>query len=243
MAGAGGRCTVGDRRFKRIYERLLRAYGPRRWWPVTPTGETIPRYTGGPRSERQRFEVAVGAVLTQNTAWTNAARAIIHLNRVDAMSPAAIAGMDESDLAGAIRPAGYYNQKAKRLKILAEYFLSKRRRSRASLLALNGVGPETADSILLYAWNRPVFVIDAYTRRMFGRLGLLRENASYDEAQAAFQGNLPHFPALYREYHALIVEHGKRCCKKAPACKKCLLQTNCAVYLGKKEKTICAESG
>ncbi|RJR28722.1 MAG: hypothetical protein C4574_04410 [Candidatus Latescibacterota bacterium] len=232
-----------DPRYMRIYERLLGAYGPRGWWPVTPPGETAPRYTGGPRTPRQRFEVAAGAVLTQNTAWANASRAIERLNALGAMSPAAIRNMGEGALAEAIRPAGYYNQKAKRLKILAAFFLEGGTRSRAALLALHGVGPETADSILLYAWNIPVFVIDAYTRRMFGRLGLVPESADYDEAQAAFAGNLPRRAGLYREYHALIVEHGKRACKKVPVCKKCLLKTTCALYLSCGKRTSIARSG
>jgi endonuclease-3 related protein len=151
--------------------------------------------------------------------------------------------MGEGALAEAIRPAGYYNQKAKRLKILAAFFLEGGTRSRAALLALHGVGPETADSILLYAWNIPVFVIDAYTRRMFGRLGLVPESADYDEAQAAFAGNLPRRAGLYREYHALIVEHGKRACKKVPVCKKCLLKTTCALYLSCGKRTSIARSG
>jgi endonuclease-3 related protein len=244
--GAGdarGAADMTDPRFKKIYERLRRAYGPRRWWPVTPPGGAVPRYTGGPRSPRQRFEVAVGAVLTQNTAWTNASRAIERLNLLGAMSPRAISDMEERSLAEAIRPAGYYNQKAKRLKILAAYFLSRRTRSRASLLELNGVGPETADSIVLYAWNEPVFVIDAYTRRIFGRLGLIPESAGYEEARKTFEENLPRRASLYREYHALIVEHGKRSCRTVPACKKCLLKPDCASYLTGSGRTSTAKSG
>lgn len=232
-----------DPRYKEIFERLLGAYGPRLWWPVTPPGETVPRYTGGPRSRRQRFEVAVGAVLTQNTAWANASRAIERLNRLGAMSPEAILAMDGGALAEAIRPAGYYNQKAERLRTVADHFLSSGSRSRASLLELRGIGPETADSILLYAFGRPVFVIDAYTRRIFGRLGLIGERAGYEEARQAFEGNLPRRASLYREYHALIVEHGKRFCKKSPLCEKCLLKARCDLYVSRCERTSTGESG
>ena len=152
--------------------------------------------------------------------------------------------MDERSLAEIVRPAGYYNQKARRLKILAAHFLARKKPSRDSLLALHGVGPETADSIVLYALNVPTFVIDAYTRRLFARLGLIPEDWSYEEAQAAFEGNLPRRASLYREYHALIVEHGKRACKKAPICKKCLLKTICALYLSlESARTSIARSG
>ncbi len=234
---------MNDPRFRKIYDRLLREYGQQRWWPVTPRGGTTPRYSGGPRDDRERFEVAVGAVHTQNTAWANAARAIERLNEIGAMSPAAIAGMEEASLAASIRSAGYYNQKAKRLRTIAAYFLAGAERSRESLLALNGVGPETADSILLYAWGRRFFVVDAYTRRMFGRLGLVAPRASYDEIRLSFEGNLPRRSRLYQEYHALIVAHGKRICKKIPICKKCLLKNLCAVYLSISKRTQAAIIG
>lgn len=212
-----------DRRFMTVYRRLLRLYGPRGWWPVTPPGELAPRYTGGPASGRQRFEVAVGAVLTQNTAWANASRAIESLNRLEAMSPRAVDRLPLPRLAAAIRSAGYYNQKAERLKTLAAFFLAGTPPTREALLALRGVGPETADSIMLYAFDKPFFVVDAYTRRLFGRLGLVDETAPYEEIRLAFERNLQPRTGVYGEYHALIVEHGKRVCKKVPNCKKCLL--------------------
>ncbi len=218
-----------------IYRLLRGAYGPRRWWPVTPPGGTKPRYTGGPRSARQRFEVAVGAVLTQNTAWTNAARAVESLNLLGAMSPRAIACLDERALAAAIRPAGYFNQKAKRLKTIARSFRAGRAGTREGLLALNGVGPETADSIMLYAFGERYFVVDAYTRRLFGRLGLVGPSDPYEEIRDRFERNLPRRVFVYREYHALIVEHGKLVCRKLPICKNCLLQSMCLMYLERKE--------
>jgi endonuclease-3 related protein len=214
-----------------VYEILRRAYGPQRWWPVTPPGETRPRYTGGPETEPQRFEVAAGAILTQNTAWSNAARAIESLNAGRFLNPEALLALDEKSLAGIIRSAGYYNQKAKRLKILAAFFLTGEKVTRQSLLALNGVGPETADSIMLYAFGEPCFVVDAYTRRIFGRLGLVNPDAPYEEVSRIFERNLPRRIRVYREYHALIVEHGKRVCKKAPLCEICLLRNLCNMYL------------
>ena len=231
-----------ERSFAEIYEALRRAWGPRRWWPVTPPGETRPAYTGGPRNDLQRFEVAVGALLTQNTSWSNAARAIESLNRTGAMSPGALDSIDEMALASAIRSAGYFNQKAKRLKTLAAFFLSREPVTRESLLALNGVGPETADSIMLYAFDAALFVVDAYTRRLFGRLGLVAALAPYEEIRGAFERNLPRRAAVYKEYHALIVEHGKRVCKKSPLCENCLLKSRCASYLGKKAGTVSEES-
>jgi endonuclease-3 related protein len=226
-----------DGRFMEVYEILRGAYGPRRWWPVTPPGGATPRYTGGPRNELQRFEVAAGAVLTQNTAWSNAARALESLNRLGAMSPDALERMDARALARAIRSSGYYNQKAKRLKTIAAYFLTNARATREGLLALHGVGPETADSIMLYAFGERFFVVDAYTRRLFGRLALVDPSAPYDEIRERFERNLPRRVFLYKEYHALIVEHGKLVCRKTPLCEKCLLKRHACVYVKEKGST------
>jgi endonuclease-3 related protein len=220
-----------DDRFIETYRMLLEAYGPQGWWPVTPAGETTPRYTGGPRSAAQRFEVAVGAILTQNTAWSNAERAIETLNRRGLMSPAALDSLSEKALARMIRSSGYYNQKAKRLKTLATFYRSRRKLTREALLALNGIGPETADSILLYACDVPSFVVDAYTRRVFGNLGLVRRNAAYEEIRLAVESAIPREIGVYKEYHALVVEHGKKTCKKRPICGKCLLKSLCRQYL------------
>jgi endonuclease-3 related protein len=224
-------------RFVECYRILRRAYGPQRWWPVTPRGGTRPAYTGGPRNARQRFEVAAGAILTQNTAWTNAARAIESLNRLGAMSAAGIDALDERSLAGAIRSSGYFNQKAKRLKALAVFFLARRSVTREALLALNGVGPETADSIMLYAFDAPVFVVDAYTRRLFGRMGLIDPANSYEEIRKVLERNLPASVYVYKECHGLIVEHGKRICGSVPLCEKCLLRRLCGWYLRSSKPT------
>jgi len=213
--------------FMEIYERLLARYGPRKWWPVTPDGETRPRYTGGPGNERQRFEVAVGAVLTQNTAWKNAAKAIEMLNKEALMSPERLSRVDAERLAGLIRSAGYFNQKAKRLVYLARFFLKTKKIDRDNLLSVNGIGPETADSILLYGFGLPYFVVDAYTRRIFGRIGIVDPAASYDEIQSKFERRIPGNVHLYQEYHALIVEHGKGVCRAKPLCQECVLSDVC----------------
>jgi endonuclease-3 related protein len=213
-----------------VYRTLLRAYGPQGWWPVTPPGGRKPRYTGGPRTAAQRFEVAVGAVLTQNTAWVNAERAIEALNARRVMNPRALESIPLETLARAIRPSGYYNQKAKKLKVLASHFACGKRVTRESLLGLNGIGPETADSILLYSLGTPNFVVDAYTRRVFGRLGLVGHDSSYEEIRKTFEGNLPRRARLYQEYHALIVEHGKKTCKKGPVCEQCVIEWLCESY-------------
>jgi len=204
-----------------IHDRLLRAYGPQGWWPADSS-----------------FEVMVGAVLTQNTRWENVEIAIAHLREAGMLDADRIAHADAERLAELIHPAGFYRQKSRYLCILARFVRESggvdalRRtptpRLRTRLLALTGIGPETADSILLYALDKPVFVVDAYTRRIFHRLGLLPANASYDETQALFENLLPRKLGLFREYHALIVAHAKRHCRKRPACAGCPLLDACA---------------
>ena len=216
--------------FVEIYEKLLAAYGPQGWWPVTPPGEGKPRYTGGPRDQAQRFEVSAGALLTQNTSWLNASRAIESLNEAGLLSPGGIDATDERSLARLIRSSGYFNQKAKRLKVLARFFLEGGEVMREGLLALEGVGPETADSIMLYGFGKPFFVVDAYTRRIFDRLGLLDGRASYERIREIFEMALPRNVNIYKEYHALIVEHAKRSCRKRPLCGDCLLTSPCRSF-------------
>ncbi len=205
-----------------IYQRLHTRYGARHWWPAdTP------------------FEVVLGAILTQNAAWTNVEKALANLKAAECMSPESILDRPSGELAQLIRPSGYYNQKATRLKHLAAFVLEhggiERLRSmpigelRPRLLALHGVGPETADSILLYALEKPVFVIDAYTRRIFSRLGHLRGDERYETLRALFEASLPaRDTALFNEYHALVVEHAKRHCKAKPLCQGCPLLPECA---------------
>lgn len=204
-----------------IFHILLGAYGRRNWWPA-----------------RTPFEMMVGAILTQNTAWSNVERAISAFG--DNLSPSFILSCDDEALANIIRPSGYYNQKAKRLKTLAKWYMSydgdiERIRAcdgehlRAELLALNGVGHETAYSILLYALDKPYFVVDAYTRRLFSRLGYDLP-ADYDDLRLMIEANLPRDLYVYNELHALIVEHAKRHCKTRPACEGCVLADRCKAY-------------
>lgn len=203
---------------KEIYDLLFERFGPQDWWP----GETP-------------FEVMVGAILTQNTNWTNVEKAITNLKNASVLSPDKLYHIDIKKLAELIRPAGYFNIKAKRLKNFLEWFfenyegklvsIEKVRTSelREQLLSVKGIGPETADSILLYALSRPVFVVDAYTARICARHHLIDEGADYHQIQEFFESNLPCDLQLFNEYHALIVKLGKDFCKPRPKCEECPL--------------------
>ena len=209
----------------RIYSSLLDFYGPQNWWP----GE-------GP------FEVIVGAILTQSAAWGNVEKAIGNLKKAGALSPQALRSLPLSELSHLIYPSGYYNAKAIKLKAFAErlgegynndleeLFSLPIPELRSELLSIHGIGQETADSIILYAAGRPVFVIDAYSRRIVRRLGLGVEGNSYESFQALFTENLPHDEALFNEYHALLVRHGKSACRRAPICSECCLSPQCLTF-------------
>lgn len=200
-----------------IYRQLFDYYGPQHWWPAqTP------------------FEVMVGAVLTQNTAWTHVERAIENLRRADLLDPAAISSVKQPALAEYLKPAGYFNVKAKRLQALSQFLLNRSgleqletAELKQQLLSIHGIGPETADDILLYAFQRPVFVIDAYTRRLFGRLGVMDEKASYEVLSSGFERALRADTQLFNEYHALIVVHAKDVCRTKPSCETCCLRQCC----------------
>ncbi len=226
-----------DKKLMRIYADLLKAYGPQGWWPTTRRGFT-PKYLGGPKSEKERLEVIFGAILTQNTQWDpNVVTAIVNLNKEGLIDTDRILKIPDSRLAELIKSSGYNNQKAERLKIMSSFIKEsgglKRLFSlpigelRETLLSIKGVGPETADSIILYSARKPIFVVDAYIKRIFSRLGFLDENAKYDDVQRFFMENLPHDEMLFNEYHALIVEHAKRCCRKAPLSGDCVLKRYC----------------
>jgi endonuclease-3 related protein len=202
-----------------IYHTLLSFFGEQGWWPAdTP------------------FEVVVGAILTQNTAWRNVEQAIENLKGEGVLTPRSLQGVDESRLAELIRPAGYYNLKARRLKSLMEFlaggyggnltrmFCEPLATLREKLLAVNGIGPETADSILLYAGEKPIFVIDAYTKRILSRHGMIADGASYGDIQELFMRNLPQDVSLYKEYHALLVRLAKTFCKTTSHCAGCPLE-------------------
>jgi endonuclease III related protein len=203
----------------RIYRKLFDAFGPQNWWP----GETP-------------FEVAVGAILTQNTNWANVEKAIKNLKTAGLLSPSALHSIPHQNLAELIRPAGYFNIKAIRLKNFMIFLMTnyngsmeemKKERSgtiRRKLLSVNGIGPETADSIILYALEKPVFVIDAYTKRIFSRHNILNDEDLYDEFQELFHSNLKKNSRLFNEYHALIVKLAKENCRTRPICSGCPLE-------------------
>lgn len=213
-----------DARWRAVFDALFAAFGAQHWWP----GETP-------------LEVMIGAVLTQNTAWRNVERAIAQLRAADALDAETLLALPEATLAELIRPAGYFNVKARRLKALLRFLADQDALAHAHtlgaqtalpelrrrLLAVHGVGEETADSILLYALGRPVFVVDTYTRRIFTRLGLLRGDERYADIQAAFQAHLPPDTRVYNEYHALIVRLGKDICRPRPRCATCPVRADC----------------
>ena len=211
--------TIGS-----VYASLLRHWGPQHWWP----GDT-------------RFEIMVGAVLTQNTAWSNVERAIANLRAHRALSARAILATPMPRLAEWLRPSGYFNVKAQRLRAMCAWYREHARRAprmptdalRHALLAVHGIGPETADDILLYAFERPVFVIDAYTRRLFRRLGLIQGDEGYESLRALFERRLARRAnrvAVFNEYHALIVRHAKEICRTKPRCDACCLRRRCPQY-------------
>ena len=203
-----------------MYGTLFKAFGPQHWWP----GDSP-------------FEVMVGAVLTQNTAWINVEKALVNIKRGGLLAPSRLSGVPVRKLATLIRPSGYFNVKAKRLKnllafvqtsyggSLARMFAADPGKLRHQLLSVNGIGPETADSILLYAGGKPYFVVDAYTKRVFGRHGLVDSSADYTDVERLFMTALRRDSRLYNEYHALIVKTGKEFCKKRePLCSECPLK-------------------
>lgn len=208
-----------------IYQRLLGRFGPQHWWPAD-----------------ESFEVIVGAILTQSAAWGNVEKAIVNLRGVGALSPRALRELPRPKLAALIHPCGYYNAKALKLKAFALWlgnhydddldrlFALDADDLRQQLLAVHGVGPETADSIILYAAGKPVFVIDAYTRRIISRLGLAPEKEGYAAYQRFFMENLPSDAKLFNEYHALLVCLGKNVCRRQPLCAECCLGDICQFY-------------
>ncbi|MCE7698342.1 MAG: endonuclease III domain-containing protein, partial [Methanobacterium paludis] len=171
-----------------------------------------------PQTENEIYEIIMGAILTQNTAWTSAEQALINLKKLDVVSPQKLLKTDDDILKEAIRCAGFLNQKAVYLKEITKFFISLKGRTpkRKELLAVKGVGNETADSILLYAFKQPEFVVDAYTKRIFSHLGIVKDNANYMDIKKLFESSLPRDTTMYQEYHALIVEHAKHYYKKKP---------------------------
>ena len=210
--------TISRPELMRLYRRLYRHYGNLHWWP----GETP-------------LEISVGAILTQNTAWTNVEKAIRRLKETGSLRVKALHRLSHRHLAPLIKSAGYFNVKAKRLKnfisflqtryggSLTKMFKQKTDLLREELLSVNGIGPETADSILLYAGEKPVFVIDAYTKRILSRHGIMPYEKSYDDFQKLFMKRLAPNAALYNQYHAMLVNVGKDFCRARPRCDSCPL--------------------
>lgn len=209
-----------------LCHRLAAHFGPLHWWPAdTP------------------FEVVIGAFLTQNTAWRNVELAMAGLKQAIPLTPQALCDLSTQRLEELIRPAGFFRQKAQRLQLFSTYLLDRHQgdlaamlsgplpQVRDTLLRLKGVGPETADCILLYAAQRPSFVVDAYTRRLLKRLGLLTGDESYAVIRALFMDHLPHQVDLFNAYHALIVEQCKIFCRKRPLCESCPLRPQCPALL------------
>jgi len=209
--------------FEAVYNRLFARFGPQHWWPASTP-----------------FEMAVGAILTQSVSWRNVERAIANLASEGLLEPAPLAGAPIELVAELVRPARYYWQKARRLQTFARHLVQRHGGSieamlrgetakvRSELLALEGIGPETADSILLYGGGHPVFVVDAYTRRLFHRIGVWDEKIGYAAMQERFHRALPADPGLFNEYHALIVRAGKEyCTARRPRCGGCPLASLC----------------
>ena len=224
----------------KIYNSLFSHFSPQRWWPVTEEGKLHPEYSDGPKNEKQQLEVIFGAILAQNTNWKNAEKAIVNLNKNNLIYVKKILKIEENILAEIIKSSGYHNQKAKKLKNFCDFLLKNYDGKlsllfknnidglREQLLSIKGIGPETADSIILYAAKKPIFVIDAYTKRILGRIGF-REK-TYDELQELLMDNLPNSEKLFNECHALLVELGKNICKKEPLCEKCPINRHCNYY-------------
>ncbi len=216
--------ALDGRRLREIHAALFAVHGPQHWWPA-----------------ESQFEVMVGAVLTQNTSWINVERALARLRESIALDPAAILALAPAELADALRPVGYFNVKARRLIAFCVYYLAAggseglRARDteslRRDLLTINGIGPETADDILLYAFERPIFVVDAYTRRILARLGLIVGDESYESIRMAFETALGPDVPLFKEYHALFVRHAKQVCRTRPICSECPLREGCPAAL------------
>ncbi len=203
-----------------MYELLLEAFGPQHWWP----GETT-------------FEIILGAILTQNTSWANVAKAIANLKAAGCLEPDKLHALDSEAIEKLIRPAGYFRLKTKRLRNFMQWLFDEyggdldaltrveTRRLREELLGISGIGPETADSILLYAFNRPVFVVDTYTARVAVRHGLIEPDIDYEQLQYLFESNLESDAQRFNEYHALLVCAGKEFCKPKPKCAACPLES------------------
>ncbi|MGB9979660.1 endonuclease III domain-containing protein [Methanobacterium sp.] len=213
----------------KTYEKLYDLYGPQGWWPLINHDGINPTKTGAirgyhpgnydlPIERNQIYEIILGSILTQNTSWLSAEMALFNLDELNVIEPEKLLKLNDETLKSAIRCAGFLNQKAIYIREITKFFISLNGRvpKRKELLAVKGIGNETADSVLLYAYKQPQFVVDAYTKRIFSHLGIVSENIKYMELKELFESNLPEDVTIYQEYHALIVEHAKRYYSKKP---------------------------
>ena len=218
--------SVSSKYMQQIYNILLKNYGKQGWWPISGS------YFPNKLDDKSKLEIILGAILTQNTSWKNVEKALTNLRKHNLIDIDNL--LKTKKLAELIKSAGYFNQKAERLKIIANFLKNnpikelqkiETNELREILLEIKGIGPETADSILLYAFEKPIFVIDAYTKRIFSRLGFCKKETTYEDLQTLFHKNVD--KNTYNEYHALIVEHAKRFCKTKPECEGCILRKVC----------------
>ncbi len=242
---------------KKIYDFLYSNYGPQGWWPLVDLKPEINptqrgRYTGYhpgdysyPKNEDQIFEIIIGAILTQNTSWVNAEKALWNLAQKNLISEKKLEKVELDDLAQLIRSSGYYNQKATKIQNLLHFFQKNPISSlknleinvlRQKLLEIKGVGPETADSIILYAFRKSIFVVDAYTKRLLSRIGLIPEKSTYEYIQNLFHAQISDDSVVYNEYHALIVQHCVHSCSSKPNCSSCFLNQYCEKIIPIKSK-------
>lgn len=216
-------------KIKAIYDRLYSLYGPQGWWPLINHAGSNPTKTGAingyhpgdynlPSERNDIYEVIIGTILTQNTSWLSAEKALYNLNQLNVINPEKLLALEDDVLKSAIRPAGFMNQKAKYIRDVTDFFIALEGKApnRKEIISVKGVGNETADSVLLYAYKKPEFVIDTYTKRMMLKIGLVDEKISYMGMKKLFESSLPEDLAIYQEYHALIVEHAKRYYSKKP---------------------------
>ena len=229
-----------DNMFFQIYQKLLKTYGYQGWWPILEYDGENPTKTGAIKgyhpknyqiNTKYKYEISIGAILTQNTSWQNVEKAMLNLKKITNLNPKKIIDTKDTLIANAIKPAGYFNQKTKKIKIFTNFYLQHNLEIntplRTDLLNIWGIGKETADSILLYAYNKPVFVVDAYTKRLFYRLKLITsEKEEYDVIKHKVEEEIKNYKDL-NEFHALIVEHAKQHCLKKPKCLNCPLKKIC----------------
>lgn len=212
---------------KELFFLLQREYGPQGWWPLVKTGYHLNNYSI-PSNRNEQYEIAIGAILTQGTSWNNVETALLNIYKRGVLSPEGIMSIDKKELSELIKSAGYFNQKAEYIINFTKWFLENKTPSREELLKIKGIGHETADSILLYAYKTPYFIADNYSIRIFSRMGIIPSLLSYESTQKNVHEECRDQDfKFYNEYHALIVQHAKLYCKVNPECLKCPLIAYC----------------